>query len=167
MSTQNGPHLEISWKRNFDSHLGVKVTALWSLPIRLYREAMHLQSFRSTWWAGLRAHINLTTFTRFTQNWSMRSLLAVTVSANGSLIFDSVGSSHNGTYTCWAVSSGGASQKHAKLNVTDKKGWVAALLRIIKLLSDSRDSGQFFFLLSVWASCYTILHHNIKEFTYE
>jgi hypothetical protein len=46
----------------------------------------------------------------------------VTVSANGSLIFDSVGSSHNGTYTCWAVSSGGASQKHAKLNVTDKKG---------------------------------------------
>ena len=46
----------------------------------------------------------------------------ITVSSNGSLIFESVGSSHNGTYTCWAVSSGGASQRHAKLTVIDKEG---------------------------------------------
>ena len=47
----------------------------------------------------------------------------VTVSTNGSLIFESVASSHNGNYTCWAVSSGGASQRHAQLVVTDKKGY--------------------------------------------
>ena len=27
MSTQNGSYLEISWKRNFDSHLRIKDTA--------------------------------------------------------------------------------------------------------------------------------------------
>ena len=47
----------------------------------------------------------------------------VTIGTNGSLIFESVASSHNGTYTCWAVSSGGASQTQAKLTVTEKKGY--------------------------------------------
>ena len=44
-------------EQNFDSHLRINVTALWSFPICLYREAMHLQCFRprATWWAGLRA----------------------------------------------------------------------------------------------------------------
>lgn len=46
----------------------------------------------------------------------------VTVGSNGSLLFESVASSHNGTYTCWAVSSRGASQRQANLTVTDKKG---------------------------------------------
>ena len=46
----------------------------------------------------------------------------VTVGTNGSLMFDTVGMSHNGTYTCWAVSSEGASQSQASLTVTPKKG---------------------------------------------
>jgi hypothetical protein len=32
---------------------------------------------RATWWAGLRAHIIMTTFTRFAQNGSIGSLLAL------------------------------------------------------------------------------------------
>ena len=47
MSMQNGLHLEISWKRNFDSHLRIKVITL-CFPICLYREAMHLQRFPPT-----------------------------------------------------------------------------------------------------------------------
>ena len=47
----------------------------------------------------------------------------VTIGTNGSLMFESVGSSHSGMYTCWAVNSGGASQSHAQLTVTEKKGY--------------------------------------------
>ena len=36
MSTQNGSYLEVSWKRNFDSHLRI------SFPICLHREAISL-----------------------------------------------------------------------------------------------------------------------------
>jgi hypothetical protein len=67
--TQNGSKLEI-WP------LGILINALellWSSPICLYAYAMSC----ATWWAGLRAHIYVTTFTRFAQNWSMGSLLAV------------------------------------------------------------------------------------------
>ena len=46
----------------------------------------------------------------------------VTVGSNGSLMFESVDSSLNGTYTCWAVSMGGASQSHVHLTVEAKRG---------------------------------------------
>ena len=48
MHTQNGSHLKISWKRNFDSHLRIKDITLKCFPICLYREAMHLQCFPPT-----------------------------------------------------------------------------------------------------------------------
>ena len=44
MSTQNGSHLEISWKWNFDSHVRIKVIILNKCSC-LYREALHLQPF--------------------------------------------------------------------------------------------------------------------------
>ena len=68
---------------NFDSHLRIKDTALWSFPICLYREAMHLQCFppmRYVRGGALRTRIHdMTTFARFVQKWNMGIEPACTV----------------------------------------------------------------------------------------
>ena len=46
----------------------------------------------------------------------------VSMEKNGSLLFSSVDSRDEGVYTCWALSSSGATQKQANLRVTAKRG---------------------------------------------
>ena len=64
--TQNGSEYEIWWHGNLIHTLELKLWHFKVFPC-LYREAMRLQCFRprATWGAGLRAHINVTTFTSF------------------------------------------------------------------------------------------------------
>ena len=45
----------------------------------------------------------------------------ISVQDNGSLLFESADMSHDGMYTCWAVSSGGVSKSRALLSVTPKR----------------------------------------------
>lgn len=53
----------------------------------------------------------------------------VTMATNGSLLFSSADRSHDGLYTCWAISSSGVAKKQARLRVTAKKGWKLVLLQ--------------------------------------
>ena len=48
MCMQKVPSLEKCLSQIFDTHLRIKVMALWSFPIGLYVEAMHLQCFPPT-----------------------------------------------------------------------------------------------------------------------
>ena len=61
---------------NFDSHLRIKVMALWSYPVCLNRKPCICNVFCpcATWGAGSRAHINATTITHFGQNWRIYKL---------------------------------------------------------------------------------------------
>ena len=61
----------------FDSHLTIKVMALWIFPICLYGKPFICNVFhpRATWGVGPRAHV--TTITHFGQNWSLGCLLAL------------------------------------------------------------------------------------------
>ena len=79
MSTQNGSHLEIWWNRILIHTLELK---LWHLEVSPYvctGKPCICNVFRprATLGAGPRAHINVTTFTHFDQNWSIGCLLAL------------------------------------------------------------------------------------------
>jgi hypothetical protein len=77
--TQNGLKLENWWRGILIHTLELKLWHLEVIPICLYRKPCicNVSHPRAMWWAGLRALINVTTFTRFLQNWRLGCLLAL------------------------------------------------------------------------------------------
>ncbi len=141
MGTQSLMSREKWWSRIFDSHLSIKVMALWSFPICLYREAIRLQCLRprATWGAWPRAHINVTTITRFAQNLHCGHLLPLCGPATYS---DHISRCYSQLCSCIHWKACFSVYSTAKL--AKEIGSVAILCAVFRTI--------FFFLLSVHSS---------------